>query len=202
MLSSREFPKTHPSLLAALGSDHQSSHWLEFYRCYAPAVFRVARYRGLAQPDAEDIVQQTMMAIFRHISSFNYSRDRGSFRNWVRRIAECRIVDLSRRVAVTVPLDAVDAPLDDRPDLGERWEQEWKVQDLLYCLEQSRNDVTPRTFEAFRLYALEGVSANETAARLEMSVSQVYVVRSEMLRRVRKVMLKLEFDREEHGQGE
>lgn len=196
MLSSREFPKTHPSLLAALGDDQQSSHWLEFYRCYAPAVFRVARYRGLGQHDAEDIVQQTMVLIFRHISTFDYSRDRGTFRNWVRRIAESRIVDFVRRIPASVALETVDAPEDESTTLEASWEQEWKLQDLLYCLKQCRDDVAPRTYEAFRLYALEGIGASEAAARLDMSVDQVYVIRCEMLRRMRKTMARLRRSRE------
>ncbi len=192
MLSSREFPETHPSLLAALDDSRGGASWLEFYRRYAPAVFRVARHRGLDQHDAEDIVQQTMLNISRHISAFDYDRDRGTFRSWVRRIAESRIVDFARRrPAPTIPLEAADQTADGLPRLDEVWENEWKLQDLLRCVEHCRNEVSPRTFAAFRLYVLEGATATETAEQVGISVNHVYVIRSEVLKRVRKVMKEL-----------
>lgn len=193
MLSSREFPETRPSLLAALDGSCNGAGWLEFYHRYAPAVFRVARYRGLDQHDAEDIVQQTMLAISRHISTFDYNRDRGTFRSWVRRIAESRIVDFARRrPAPAVSLEAVAELADRQASLDAVWEQEWKLQDLLWCIEQCRSDVAPRTLEAFRLYVLEGVSAAQTASRLQMTMNQVYVIRSEVLKRIREAMKGLE----------
>ncbi|KKK50718.1 hypothetical protein LCGC14_3122230, partial [marine sediment metagenome] len=188
VLSSREFPETHPSLLAALDGSRGGSSWLEFYHRYAPAVFRVARLRGLDQHDAEDIVQQTMLSISRHISAFDYDRDRGTFRSWVRRIAESRIVDFARRrPAPTIPLEMVDQTIDGRPRLDELWETQWKLQDLLWCVEQCRNEVSPRTFAAFRLYVLEGATATETAEQVGINVNHVYVIRSEVLKRIRRL---------------
>ena len=54
MLQSRDFPETQPSLLRSLreGGPKQSA-WREFFECYAPAVFRVARHQGLDRHDAE-----------------------------------------------------------------------------------------------------------------------------------------------------
>lgn len=193
MLTSKEFPETRPSLLATLDGSGGGSRWLEFYQRYAPAVFRVARHRGLDQHDAEDIVQQSMVTISRHIGKFNYNRDRGAFRNWVRRIAETRIVDFTRRRrAVTVPLDNVEQPIDQGASLEALWEQEWKLQDLLYCVDQCKSEVAPRTFAAFRLYVLEGVSASDTAEQLGMTANHVYVIRSEVLKRVRHFAKALE----------
>lgn len=202
MPDSREFPDTRPSLLAALDDNAAGAGWLEFYHSYAPAVFRVARRRGMSQHDAEDVVQQTMLAISRHIGGFAYDRDRGTFRSWVRRIAESRIVDFARRRhPPAAPISDSNEPVDDRPSFNALWQQEWKLQDLLYCLERCRDEIAPRTFEAFRMYVLEGVSAADTAARTGLTVNHVYVVRSEVLKRLRKLAQSLHDGTDERDSG-
>ena len=90
------FPRRDPRYWAR-GDEPRQSAWREFFECYAPPVYRVARLRGLSADDAEDIVQQVMLAVSQHIEGFRYDRDRGRFRQWVRRIAENKIVDLRRK---------------------------------------------------------------------------------------------------------
>lgn len=193
MLTSSEFPETHPSMIAALREGQTASHWIEFYQRYAPAIFRVARYRGMDRHDAEDLVQQVMLNISRHIDRFDYRRDRGQFRNWVRRIAENKIIDLARRSQVpAISVETLVEPRDDRPTLDDLWDQEWRLQDVLFCVDECRRDIAPRTYEAFRLYVVDGLSAKDTAARLNMSVEQVYVTRNQVLNRVRKLIADLE----------
>lgn len=193
MLASNEFPDTHPSMLAAMQAESGGSGWLEFYQRYAPAVFRVARYRGLDRHDAEDIVQQVMLSITRHIDSFEYSRDRGMFRNWVRQIAENKIIDFLRsRRPINHIGESVTEPLDQSPTLDELWTREWKLQDILFCIDECRRDIAPRTFDAFCMYVVEGFSAKETAERTKMTVDQVYVTRNQVLKRVRRLMAKLD----------
>lgn len=193
MLTSSEFPETHPSMIAALREGKAASHWIEFYQRYAPAIFRVARYRGMDRHDAEDLVQQVMLNISRHIDRFDYRRDRGQFRNWVRRIAENKIIDLARRSQVpAISVETLVEPRDDRPTLDDLWDQEWRLQDVLFCVDECRRDIAPRTYEAFRLYVVDGLSAKDTAARLNMSVEQVYVTRNQVLNRVRKLIADLE----------
>lgn len=196
---SRPFPDTRPSLLASLRDGAEGTGWVEFYQRYAPAIFRVARHRGLAVPEAEDVVQQVMLAISRHIGGFRYDRDRGQFRSWVRQIAETKIIDLTRRerqtrLASDLAVDLAEQH-DGRPEphvaWEEVWEQEWKLQDILYCIDECRNDIAPRTFEAFCLYVVEGLPAKETAERVRMSVNQVHVVRYQIIARIRAMMARL-----------
>ncbi len=194
MLQTRGFPDTRPSLLATLDDGVQgASAWQEFFERYAPAVYRVARLRGLAEPDADDIVQQVMMAVSSHIGDFTYDRDRGRFRSWVRTIAENKIRELARRCRVpAVDAAALESQPDDRPGAEELWEDQWQVQDMLHCLDQVATDISPRRMTAFRLYALEGVPAAEVAQATGMSVGHVYVTRHLVLNRVRERMEELE----------
>jgi len=194
MLGTNKFPETRPSLLATLaeGPDGQPA-WREFFDRYAPAIYRVARMRSLSHDDAEDIVQQTMLSVSSHIGDFRYDRDRGRFRNWVRTIAENKIKSAWRRKS-TKKIDAEFAQdiADDAPSVDEIWEDEWRVQDLLWCLDQVEKDISPRKMEAFRKYALEGIPAQEVAREMDMTVGNVYVTRHTVLGKIRKKAEELE----------
>ncbi len=190
MLSPRPFPETRPSLLGTLrGTGPGRSAWREFFHCYGPPVFRVAQCQGLDAHDAEDIVQQVMLAVSGHIGGFDYDRDCGRFRHWIKTITKNKIRDLHRRRS-SGPQVIPDATLDDRadgqPSLDETWEREWKLQEILHCLDKVATDFAPRRVEAFRLYVIEGVSAAETARRLDMTKGHVYVTRAEILGRIRE----------------
>ncbi len=199
----RGFPDTRPSLLQSLRGSAAGESWARFFAFYAPAVMRVARFRGLDDHDADDVVQQVMLAVSRHIGGFEYDRDRGQFRQWVRRITEAKIADhFRRRPRAVTGLELEDQVCDQlTPDeLWEQtWEDEWKLQDITFCLETIRDTVAPRTFEAFRMYVIEGASAADTAAALGMSTHHVHVTRCQIIRRVKKQITAL---REEEGRLE
>lgn len=193
MLRARDFPDTRPSLLATLRGGSEHSGWREFYEHYAPAVYRVTRIRGLDTHDGEDIVQQVMVAIARHIDAFEYDSSRGHFRNWVRRVTERKIADMFRR-RPRETADSSDLPdrMDDRPSVDEIWEREWHLQDMQACLKKVARDIAPRRLAAFRTYVLEGVSAAETAERFGLSIGHVYVIRHTVLNLLRDYMGRLD----------
>ena len=187
MISPRNFPETRPSLLRSLRGGTQESAWREFFERYAPAVFRVARLRGMDADDADDIVQQVMLAVASHIDRFKYDRDRGHFRQWVRRITDNKVRDVRRQ-----PRLPGDAGLDDCIETGaqadEIWEHQWRLQDIQYCLDEMDSSLATHRLEAFRLYVMEGLTARETAARVGMTIGHVYVTRTQIIRKIRKRM--------------
>jgi RNA polymerase sigma factor (sigma-70 family) len=192
VLRSGNFPETRHSLLGAIRGDEDEG-WQSFYRQYAPAVFRVARMRGLDAHDAEDIVQQVMIETARHIGSFEYREGRGRFRGWVRTITENKIVDAFRRARQPMAGDAALAGCAaETCDPQMQWEQEWKLQDVLWCLGQVAMDISPRRMAAFRMYSIEGRPAAEVAEALSMSVGYVYVTRCQVLGMLRERMQELD----------
>ena len=196
MLKSRPFPETRPSLLGSLGGpDQPESAWREFFGCYAPSVFRVARQRGLGTDDADDIVQQVMIVVSAHIGDFRYDRDRGRFRDWVRAVTTNKIRDLRRRqqsAQSVVRIERFEVDQLEGSDGTALWEQEWQVQDMLHCLKRVGREIAPNRLEAFKLYTLKGVSAEETAHRLGMSRAHVYVTRTQVIKRLRELMDELD----------
>jgi RNA polymerase sigma-70 factor (ECF subfamily) len=60
------------------------------------------------------------------------------------------------------------------------------------AMERVRRRVSARTWDAFRLTALEGWSGAEAAGRLEMKVARVYGARSEVKEMIREEVRMLE----------
>lgn len=196
------FPDTHASLLARLdgaGAPAETA-WRQFFEAYGPAVYRVARMRGLDDCDANDVVQQVMLAVSTHIGGFQYDRDRGRFRQWVRTIAESKIGDFRRRqrsqlgsTRTAQSASILDSHPDAQVPVDEFWEREWRLQELYWCLDRiAEEDLPPRRMQAFRMYVLDGVSAAETARRLGVTVGYIYVTRNHVLKLIRRRMRDLE----------
>jgi len=193
MLTPRDFPETRASLLATMQGEQKSADWHEFFNRYAPAVYRVALHRGVERHEAEDIVQQVMIDLAKHMGEFRYDRTRGMFRNWMRTIAEHKIANFHRRPKMQTT-DAFPELATDTISRDSAWEEEWRIQDILECLDHVAADFAPRRVEAFRLYVLEHVPAAEVARRLDMTVGHVYVTRTQILKRIREWLLRMSPD--------
>lgn len=193
MIRPREFPQTRASLIASMRDGAAAPGWREFFHYYAPAVFRVALFRGLRGDEADDIVQQVMISVAKRIGDFEYNHDRGRFRGWVRSIAENKIRDYRRKCARDAHASHIKAVQDAAVDVDtEVWEKQWRLQDLSLCLEELATDVPLRHLEAFRLYVIEGRPPEDVANELELSIGHVYVIRTRIIQRIRRRMTELD----------
>ena len=201
MLQPANFPQTRPSLLASLGEDApDQAAWRVFFVCYAPAVYRVARGRGLNDCDADDVVQQVMCQVAKHIGRFDLNTlGRRRFRSWLRTIAENKIVDLYRRTRPAVhDQEVLEACQDPKPGAEAAWEQQWRIMDLMECIEEVAADMSPRRMRAFKMYSLEGRPVKEVCEALGMTPSSVYVTRCQVLNLIREKTRALESEERGH----
>ena len=79
-----------------------------------------------------------------------------------------------------------------RDDLVLRLEHEFDRELLEEAMLRVRLRVAPHNWEAYRLTALDGVSAREAAQRLTMKIANVYAARSNVQRLLREQVEKLE----------
>jgi RNA polymerase sigma-70 factor (ECF subfamily) len=56
------------------------------------------------------------------------------------------------------------------------------------CLRIVRSEVQPRTYEAFRRFAIEEQPASAVAEELGLSANAVFLAKSRILKRVRELM--------------
>jgi RNA polymerase sigma-70 factor (ECF subfamily) len=76
--------------------------------------------------------------------------------------------------------------------MSEAWEEEWRQAVLKACIAELRQQVEPVTLEAFELYALQGVAADEVARRLGISRNAVFLAKSRLLARLRDMQTQME----------
>jgi len=87
---------TRPSLLARLKDWTQQTAWRQFDYDYAPLLRNVARKAGLNDAEADEVAQETLIAVAKKIGEFKHAGNRGSFRAWLYQQARWRIADQFR----------------------------------------------------------------------------------------------------------
>jgi len=87
---------TRHSLLFRLKRWDDSVGWQEFFERYWELIYNVARHAGLNDAEAQDVVQETVIAVARKIGEFNTAPRRGSFKSWLLGQTRWRIGDQFR----------------------------------------------------------------------------------------------------------
>jgi RNA polymerase sigma-70 factor (ECF subfamily) len=178
---------TRGSLLARLADDSDEMAWLEFHRQYAGLITRVAARRGLQPADCEDVVQNVLVRLTKTMPDFRYDPERGRFRGYLKTVVLRVIVDRFRQNRApasvsTLQEDGAWAAVD--PELDRLWEEEWRTHHVDRAMRRIEAEFSERDRLAFAQYAIEGRSADFTAAATGLSIDQVYQAKSRILRRL------------------
>ncbi len=177
---------THPSLLRRLRDRRDDDSWRDFQSRYGRLLYRYARGHGAAHAEAEDVAQEVTMQFVRAAPGFEYDRNRGRFRGYLRASV---IRELARRskskrrqpIVIDGSLLADLAPdsIDD-----ELWQREWWLHRLRQATERVATEFDPVTVKAFEMHVLAAVPVAETSAKLGISKWKIYRARRRILRRL------------------
>jgi RNA polymerase sigma factor (sigma-70 family) len=190
--------RTSVTLLARLRADPKDqAAWSDFVARYGPKILQWCRGWGLQESDARDVTQDVLLKLNRLMATFVYDPS-GSFRAWLKTLAHHAWRDLlaeRRRAGVATGDDRMVGflgSLQAGEDLVEQLEREFRRELMDRAMERVRLRVAPKTWDAFRLTALEGWSGAAAAARLEIKITRVYGAKSEVTRRIQEEVRKLE----------
>lgn len=192
------FDSTRLTLLLRLKDRTDELSWHDFHDRYGELLYRYARGRGASAVDAEDIVQEVEMYLFKAMEGFEYDAAKGRFRTYLRSAVvhamTRRAAKAARQGQVLDPhtLDYLSAERDTGAD--DRWEQEWRSHRLRWALRVIASEIEPVTLEAFKVHVLEGKPVEETAAQLGLSTASVYQAKSRVLKRVKERLEALDPD--------
>jgi RNA polymerase sigma-70 factor (ECF subfamily) len=193
---------TSLSLLESIRNERDQRAWAEFFRRYAPMLLGFAKRMGLADADANDAVQETLLAVhatFREMSG-PFDRSKGRFKAWLRGIAKHKVHDVQRRRVRAERVarrfaesEGRQEQTDDPPSAAdELFEREWQRNLLARVLQQVSREVDPAVYQAFELYAVHGQKAEQVAKLLGISRNAVYISKTRVLQRVRAALRQLE----------
>src|SRR5437667_9286908 len=92
-----ELIPTRARLLNRLKDWHDRSSWQEFFDTYWKLIYGVAHRAGLNDAEAQDVVQETLAAVAKHMPTFKYDPGVGSFKTWLLNMTRWRIVGQFRK---------------------------------------------------------------------------------------------------------
>ena len=202
---------TRHSLLNRLKDWGDQTSWQDFFNTYSRLIYNVAVKAGLSDSEAQEVVQETVIAVARKIGEFKADPTHGSFSAWLMRLTRWRIADQWRKRQTKTNASCASGcrsepwsdgtgsmnPIDNVPDpaslaLDTVWHIEWEKHLMSVALERVKQQVSPRQFQMFDLYVLQNQSVQETARTLQASVASVYVAKHRVARLVKKEVRKLE----------
>jgi RNA polymerase sigma-70 factor (ECF subfamily) len=185
---------TNETLLERVRKTDAHDAWKLFYEQYWAVILGYARKLGLNEHQAEEVLQETMVALMRQLPEFQYDRNRGKFRNFLLTIVHRKSLAALRRARrerdTKVPWETVqheqpdEAPARLTAEMLERW-QESVLEAVLQQLARDERIGTD-TLAVFRAYVIEGLPASEVAARFGLKENAVYQIKNRLSRRVQE----------------
>lgn len=177
---------THLTFLLRLRDRADSLSWPEFHERYGQLLYRYARARGASHADAEDIVQEVELYLFKALDGFEYDVRKGRFRTYLRSAVVHamgrRASKEARQPAMLDPQTFDYLACEREASADARWEREWQLHRLRWAMRSIAGDFGPTMLKAFELHVLAGNSVAETADQLGLSKASVYQAKSRVLK--------------------
>ena len=178
---------TRATLLERLREVGDDESWREFFDQYWKLIYNAARRSGLGDAESQDVVQETLLTVVRHMKTFKYDPSRGSFKSWLLTLTRARVVDHARKIKRRSPMDqalgsgmaeAVEEVADSTIVLPDaQWNAEWRSNQIATAMARVQVLVSAKQFQIFHCYVIEKWSVGEVSRGLGVSAGQVYVAK-------------------------
>lgn len=184
---------TRASLLIRIRDPRNSTAWAEFDSIYRPMLERFARIQGLRPVDTDDLVQACMVAIHKHIESFEYDPGKGRFKGWLKTMVGNKVRNFFRdnqreQTAESHDFQRVDES-EETPDTA--FDRLWMDEHLRHCLSLVRHEIDEATFDAFCKYVIEEQPVETVCARFGISTQQLYKIKWRLTQKLGEKMKEL-----------
>jgi RNA polymerase sigma-70 factor (ECF subfamily) len=184
--------ETRQSLLLRAQTGEEAA-WKDLTDLYRPLILGWLNRQGVPAVDLEDLSQEVLLSVVKHLPTFEHSGRRGAFRSWLRTIVCSRTTDYWRAAGGSIPASggsgavaALQQIADPDSDLNRQWDEEHDRYVLGCLLDLVEEEFEPATLRAFRRLALDGDSGAAVAEEVGLTVAAVYVAKSRVLQRIRQ----------------
>ena len=199
-----ELIPTRATLIQRLKDWQDQSSWQDFFDTYWKLIYGVALKGGLTAVEAQDVVQETMISVAKHMPTFEYDQAIGSFKTWLLNMTRWRITDQLRKrgpfaaghpagedtATGTRTVDKVVDPAS--RDLDALWDAEWEKNLLDAALAKVKRQLDPQKYQIFDLYVNKEWAPEKVAATFGISVDQVYLVKHRTTELIKEEVKRLE----------
>ncbi len=197
--------RTRSTLLKRLKNWQDHASWEDFFDTYHRLIYGVAVNSGLTPAEAQDVVQETMYSVAKHMPNFNYDRSQGSFKAWLLTMARWRITDQLRKRNLACPASpkseknsdsgevaAMDNVADAKSlDMESLLEEEWKNSRFEAAMTRVKRSVDPRRYQIFDLFVNKEWAAARIAERYGISVGLVHVTKHRVTEAIKEEVERL-----------
>lgn len=205
-----ELIATRATLIQRLKNWEDQSSWQDFFDTYWKLIYGVAIKGGLTPPEAEDIVQDTIVSVAKHMPTFQYDSSIGSFKTWLFNMTRWRMIDYLRKKHQTPSASSRHRADHSEPteeethtihrlmdpaskELYALWTREWDANLLDTAVAKIKRRVDPEKYQIFNFYVNKGWPVEKVAKHFDLTVDQVYLVKHRIadmikdeLRRIKK----------------
>jgi RNA polymerase sigma-70 factor (ECF subfamily) len=199
-----DFLPTRVSLLQRLRSWEDQTSWREFFNVYWRLIYGVARKAGLSDDEAQEVVQETLIAVAKHIPTFQYNPALGSFKAWLLNMTRWRIIAQFRKrqpvaehhlpaegsSARTATVEAIPDP--NGQTFGAVWDVEWEANLLEAAMDNVKRRLDPEKYQIFDFYVNKQWPPEKVAERFGVSTSQVYQIKHRVTEVIKEEVQRLE----------
>lgn len=123
-------PETRLSLIQRLQSGTDADAWTEFSDIYRLVIVRLASSKGLQAADAEDLAQNVLLSVSKHIVDWKPDPERGRFRAWLQTIVRNATINALSRIpqdaapgGTTAMRSLADLPENDAVAFDVEWQR-------------------------------------------------------------------------------
>jgi RNA polymerase sigma-70 factor (ECF subfamily) len=194
---------TRASLINAL-ADPGTARWNEFHQSYRGLILGVAQRAGLNQHEAEEALQDTLLAVAEKMPNFQYDPAKDSFKGWLLQITRWKIADQFRKRARhakrTAPSDddhtqitAGGSVTRNPAHLAQAsgnfdliWDSEWQQLRIAEALARVKRQVNPAHYAIYHLHVIEEKSVTEVCRTLGVNRAQIYLAKHRVGAALRK----------------
>jgi len=195
--------------MARLKNWQDAASWQEFFDTYWRLIYSVARQSGLSDVEAQEVVQETLVAVARHMPNFTYDPAIGSFKGWLLNLTRWRVLDQLRKRARgavahspkrdqterrTSTIERIADP--SGPQFEDVWETEWKQNLLLAAIDRVKRKVDPGKYQIFDFYVNQSWPPEKVARKFGISVDQVYLAKHRITQAIKEEVERLERQKE------
>lgn len=195
---SRNLSETRASLILRLQNTDDVAAWHEFVELYGSVVFRVARARGFQVADADNLVQEVLLAVSQSVSKWIEREDRGSFRRWLLSLARNHAVNmLTGRATRAIGRNDSEAQrkldeLETQGEISSLIDLEYEQAVFRWAANRVQQAVAEHTWRAFWLTHVEGMTINEAAKELKTRPGSIYFGRCRVMSRIQELVQQYE----------
>jgi RNA polymerase sigma-70 factor (ECF subfamily) len=203
---------TRWTLIERLKNWDDQESWRQFFDSYWKLIYGVAIKSGLTHPEAQDVVQETVISVSKSMQNFKADPAYGSFKAWLLNLTRWRITDQfrKRRAAVntreetptsgsesserdTTPTAVAELVPDPAGNALEViWNDEWEKHIVDAALEKVKQQSSAKHYQIFFLQAIKQIPPAKIAETLNLKVDQVYLIKHRLTNIFEEALKELE----------